>query len=110
MRLSMFMSVRLVLAAGLTFGVSGCYTVLAIDDSARSSEAFPAEDTPIVVIAPPPPVPVVHVPAYAPMPLPSPESTPPETLHRTSGPRRDQTEPARSPAREQRPQRAGRSR
>lgn len=110
MRSSVLYGVFLVLAASLLFGASGCYTILAVDDSPRSPEVISAEPAPIVVIVPPPPVALVPVAAYAPMPSPAPEGTPPETVHRTSGPRRDATEPARTQQPEQRPQRTGRSR
>jgi len=109
MRSSTMLLVALFLAGVFTLGTSGCYTIIAVDESPARVESAPTEVAPVILILPIPPPPV---PAYAPVsaPLP-PQSAPKETARRTSGPQRESTETSRTaPPSDQRPVRTGRTR
>lgn len=85
---------------------SGCYTIIAVDNSSAPAEAAVPDPVPIFVAAPPPPPPLVDVPAPAQWAV---EPSPSVTTQRTSGPQHDgnrtQSPP---PTAEQRPVRTGR--
>ena len=109
MRSSTLLLVALFLAGVFTLGTSGCYTIIAVDESPASIESTPTELAPAILILPPPPPPV---PAYGPVSVPLPaQSAPKATARRTSGPQRESAEPSRTaPPSDQRPVRTGRSR
>lgn len=98
----------IVLAGTLGIAASGCYTILAVDDSPQIAEPVPFEPDPIIIIVPPPPPP--PPPVWQPVPVVTAQPAPvAEKPHRASGPvRSGDTPPSAPPASGQRPIRTGR--
>ena len=103
----------IVLAAILGVTSPGCYTIVAVESSGTVAETIPPPPVFVFVPAPvdvPPPPPPAFVGVYVP-PQHSTAPAPSPTVHRTSGPQRDDGRTQNPPTEsDQRPVRTGRGR
>jgi len=100
----------IVLAGALGIAASGCYTILAVDDSPQIAEPISFECEPIIIIVTPPPPPPPPPSVWQPDPIVTTPLAPvAEKPHRTSGPDRSGDVPSSAPpASGRRPIRTGR--